>query len=399
MMARLAVLSRITEEPGAITRRSYTPAMRQANELAAGWMREAGMAVREDPAGNICGRAEGLQPGPAVLFASHLDTVKNAGAYDGTLGVVAGIEAVQALREAGLTPPCAVEVAGFSDEEGIRFGATYLGSRALAGTWDPAWCSIRDADGISLAEAMRDFGLDPERAGEAERDPLAFRACYEVHIEQGPVLERANASCGIVTSIAAAKRWTLTIQGEAGHAGTVPMALRRDALVAAAELILETDRYVKSLPPGPTATIGRIEALPGAANCIPGCVRMTLDLRAPDDELLAQAESELFERLHAAARSRGAALFSDCFYSSPARLCAGDPRARIAQAVRALTGREILLTSGAGHDSAALATRWPIAMAFIRCKGGKSHCPQESITAEDAAAASQVLLSVLESYR
>ena len=398
LLDRIDALAAITAEPGRLTRLYLTPEHRRASDLVAGWMREAGMAVAEDAVGNVIGRYEGEAPrGPALLLGSHLDTVRDAGKYDGMLGVVSAIAVVAELNRQGRRLPFAVEVVGFADEEGTRFQSTLIGSRAVAGTFDPAVLDARDADGVTLADAMRAFGLDPAAIPTAARRPQDVLAYAELHIEQGPVLESLGQPVGVVTAIAGATRMAVTVTGTAGHAGTVPMALRRDALAAAAEMVLaveETaggrDRLV--------GTVGRIEAMPGATNVIPGRVRFTIDLRADTDPVRAERQAALLERLHAIAERRGVTIATEVLHDSPAVACHPALMAQFAAAAKAEGLDAPELPSGAGHDAMALTPLAPVAMLFVRCERGISHNPAESVTAEDAEAGARVLFRFVETF-
>ncbi len=269
------------------------------------WMGEAGMTSRIDAAGNVVGRYEGDRPGlPALLIGSHIDTVRNAGKYDGNFGVLAGVAAVAELNRRAERLPFAIEVVGFGDEEGVRFPVTLTGSRALAGTFDPAALAAVDADGIGYAEALRAFGGDPDAIATAAKQPDEVLAYVEVHIEQGPVLEAENLGVGVVTGINGASRFIVRVGGTANHAGTVPMKLRRDALAGAAEMVLAVER--RGLEGTDlVATVGRIEALPGAVNVIPGDAVFTIDLRSPDDAARNAASAAIMGDLEAIAGRRG----------------------------------------------------------------------------------------------
>jgi allantoate deiminase len=395
IMARIDDLADLSESPDHLTRRYLTPEHRQANDLVGRWMRDAGMTVRQDAVGNIIGRYEGVSEGlPAVLIGSHLDTVVMAGKFDGMLGVVTGISCVDELNRQGRRLPYAVEVVGFADEEGVRFHSTYLGSRALAGRFEQTLLERRDADGISLAEAMTAFGLDPARFGEAARRPQDVIAYLELHIEQGPVLENQRLPVGVVASIAGATRLVVDLVGEAGHAGTVPMSLRRDALAAAAECILDVER-VCSETPSVVGTVGQIAAAPGATNVIPGSVQFTVDLRAAEDPNRATALDVLMVLLETAANRRGVAIEIEKVHDAASVPCDVKLSDIIAGAIERSGWRVQRLPSGAGHDAAAMADLAPVGMIFVRCNGGVSHNPAESITAADATAGARVLLQVL----
>ncbi|HYH38220.1 MAG TPA: allantoate amidohydrolase [Azospirillum sp.] len=395
LMERLDAFAAFSAEDGALTRLCFTPPHRAAADRLMEWMREAGMAVHLDPAGTVVGRYEGARPGsPALLLGSHIDTVRNAGKYDGNLGVLAAVEAVAELNRRGERLPFAVEVLGFGDEEGVRFPVTLTGSRAAAGRFDPAALEGRDRDGVRFADALTAFGGDPARIAEAKRDALAY---LEVHIEQGPVLEAEGLPLGIVTAINGATRFTVTVSGMAGHAGTVPMDLRRDALAAAAEMVLAVEARGASAP-GLVATVGRLETFPGAVNVIPGKVVFTVDVRASDDALRRAAVQAIREDCAAIAGRRTVALDIQPGHDADAAPCSPDIVARIEAAVRRAGIRPFRLPSGAGHDAMAFTGVLPMGMLFVRCKGGVSHNPAESITAEDADLAVRVLLDIVRNF-
>jgi allantoate deiminase len=298
IMQRCDALARHSELPGGLTRVFLSPEGRAAGDAVLGWMREAGMRASLDAMGNAVGRYEGERAGlPCLMLGSHLDTVRDAGRYDGMLGVISAIECVDALNRQRKKPPFAIEVIGFGDEEGVRFGTTLLGSRAIAGTLSPEVLETKDAGGKSIADALRDFGLNPDHhLSTVKRKKGDVLAYAELHIEQGPVLEAEGLPVGVVTAINGFSRLRVTLRGEAGHAGTVPMPLRRDALAAAAECVVMVESVARSVPEL-VGTVGRIEAKPGAINVIPGEAQFTVDLRAPLDsvrqEALAEVKSEI----------------------------------------------------------------------------------------------------------
>jgi allantoate deiminase len=395
LMARLEALARFSDDPPALTRLYLAPAYRAAALQVQAWMGEAGMEARIDAVGNVVGRYEGIRPGlPALLVGSHIDTVRDAGRYDGNLGVLAAIEAVAALHAVGERLPFAVEVIAFGDEEGARFPVALTGSRAVAGILDAAALDAEDGDGVSVREALRRFGGDPDAIGGVARSRNEALAYVELHIEQGPVLEAEGLPVGVVTAIAGASRFTVEVTGEAGHAGTVPMRLRRDALAAAAEMILEVERIAVATP-DLVATVGRIEALPGAVNVIPSRVRFTIDIRSADDGVRGDAIAALGQGLADLARRRGVAVRLDRTYDEAAAVCAPWLVGQLEAAVGRSGIRALRLPSGAGHDGLAMARLCPIGMLFVRCKGGISHNPAESITPEDAGVAVRVLLDLL----
>ncbi len=394
LCAQLDALARISSQPDGLTRLVMSAEHRKANDLVASWMRAAGMQVHEDAIGNIIGRYEGLQPdAPALIVGSHLDSVRNAGRFDGPLGVVAAITGVASLQQAGERLPHALEVIGFCDEEGTRFGATMLGSRAVAGTFDSATLALRDDEGISLAEAMWGFGLEPAAIGKAKRLSPEVLGYLELHIEQGPVLESLGLPCAAVTAINGATRLAVTLTGTAGHAGTVPMAGRHDALCAAATCVLAVEETAKAV--GLVATVGRLEVHDAAINVIPGDVHFTIDLRAARDEARLAALAALDAHMRAVCSARGVGIAITKLHELAATPCAPQIIAAIDQACSKLGLASHHLASGAGHDGMAMAELCPIGMIFLRCKGGISHHPDESITAADAGLGASLLLEVM----
>lgn len=394
VMALVDELARFTDEPGRITRLYLSPAHREAAEATLGMMREAGLEAMIDPAGSVVGRLPGRDPAtPAILIGSHIDSVVDAGRFDGNLGVVLGIVAAEALREAG-GPAVPIEVVAFGDEENIRFPTSLSTSQALAGRYDPAWLDGRDGDGVSLREALIRFGGDPEAIPGLARTPGAYRAYLEVHIEQGPQLEAADLSVGVVSAINGITRARACLVGEAGHAGTVPMAMRRDALAGLAEIVGVVER-IGARRLDTVATVGVAQVQPGAINVIPARVDFTLDARAPEDEVRFAMVADIRSEAEAAAGRRGLTLTVEPFMDSPATPM--DPGLVSAfEAAVAACGLPVMrLPSGAGHDAVAMANLCPSAMLFVRCKGGISHNPAESITVEDADAAARVLIETV----
>ena len=364
VLERCAVLGEVSEEPDRLTRRFGTEAMREANALVGGWMAEARLSVREDALGNLAGRREG---GPMTLvLGSHLDTVIDAGRYDGPLGVLAAIEALDRVGSL----PFAVEVVAFADEEGVRFGTTYLGSSVVAGQFRLEWLSLEDDAGVKLSDVVTDVP--------AARDPAELLGYVEVHIEQGPELERLGEPLGVVTAIAGQSHAEVRFAGEAGHAGTVPMGARRDALAGAAEWVLAVEAA------GPVATVGELRVEPGARNVVPGLATLTLDLRDPDDGVRRAAVAGLRDRAGEIAARRGLTLT----WEDRADVAA----IRMDERLTGLLGRDLpRLVSGAGHDAGMMASIAPAAMLFVRCRGGVSHHPDESVEEADVAAALDAL--------
>lgn len=390
VMARCDRLAEISETPGCLTRVYLSPEHMQANTLVGEWMRAAGMRVWQDSVGNICGRYEGLEAGaPALLLGSHLDTVRNAGRYDGMLGVLTAIETVQALHLQQQRLPLAIEIVGFGDEEGTRFGITLLGSRGLTGTWPESWLTHPDGNSITVAQAMADCGLDSGAVHHAARKVSDIVAYLELHIEQGPCLEQEDLALGVVTAINGARRLNCQFVGEAGHAGTVPMTHRKDALAAAAEWVVYIEQTTPEQSHDLVATVGTLQCSPGAVNVIPGEVALTLDIRGPEDKPLAELLSSLLTQGEAIALRRGLTFSADEYYQIPATRCDEGLQAALSRAVTGVQGRSLSLPSGAGHDAIAMAGRWPVGMLFVRCDRGISHHPAEAVQEKDVALAVQ----------
>jgi allantoate deiminase len=394
IMQRIGALAKISDEPGKITRTFASAAMRRANELAAKWMREAGMTPRVDAMGNLIGHYSGRRPDAKVLLlGSHLDTVRNAGKFDGPLGVILAIACVEDLYRQKINLPFAIEVIGFSDEEGVRYQTTYLGSKAIAGLIGARDLKRRDVDGISVADALKNFGCNSAELKLARMNPQKLLGYVEAHIEQGPVLEKENLAVGIVTGIAGQSRFRVSFIGQAGHAGTVPMKLRKDALCAAAEFVLAVESLAQKTK-GLVATIGEIGAEPGASNVIPGQARLTLDLRHASDSIRRRATHGLKQTAVKIAGRRRLKVILEDVHEAAAIVCSKKLSAQLALSVKRYQKRILELPSGAGHDAAVMAKITPVAMLFIQCKGGVSHHPDESARVEDI----QVALDVLNDF-
>src|SRR4051794_23034676 len=392
VLERAVRLAACTEQAGRLTRRFATPALAQAGDHVLGWMRASGMTARRDAIGNVVGRWE--PPGGAagtLVLGSHLDTVRDAGRYDGMLGVLVALACVERLRDA----PFAVEVYGFADEEGVRYGTAYLGSSVVAGTFDPRALDRRDADGVTMADAITAFGGDPAALAAARRDAADLLGYVEVHIEQGPVLEAEDLPVGVVTGIAGQTRAEVAFTGVAGHAGTVPMALRRDALVVAADLVTAADAHARATE-GLVATVGELSVQPGASNVIPGRATLSLDVRHLDDAVRVAAVGALRERAGATAGSFGVDLDWNEVQATGAVGCSAELTAALEAAVADAGVRVVRLPSGAGHDAAVMSRLCDVAMLFVRCAGGISHNPAESVNAEDVAVAIDVTSRLLD---
>lgn len=395
-MKRLDILGAISEEPDRLTRQFATGAMRRAHDEVAGWMKAAGMTVDRDNIGNLRGRFEGGGRGQSTLIlGSHVDTVRDAGKYDGPLGVVVAIAAVQDLHDREKRLPFAIEVIAFADEEGLRFSSTYLGSRALAGAFDPADLDRTDAAGQTMAEAVRAFGGDPSRLSEDEWKGGALLGYIEVHIEQGPVLESLGLPVGVVTAIAGQARYRITFTGSAGHAGTVPMEGRRDALAAAAEFVLAVEREAASRD-GMVATVGQLSVYPAASNVIPGETVLSLDVRHPEEDVRIEGTGQILERAREIAARRGVASAVQLLSENSSVPCSPRLQSLLAKAVEAGGIAPTRLASGAGHDAVTMTALTEVAMLFVRCKGGVSHHPAESVTVQDVSVSIDVLGRFLE---
>jgi allantoate deiminase len=394
VMQRIDALAAVSDESGRLTRTYGSPAMRRANELVAGWMREAGMTVQTDAIGNLIGRYPGSDTGAkSLLLGSHLDTVRDAGRFDGPLGVLTAIACVQKLHDASQRQPFGIEVIAFADEEGVRFHTTYLGSRALAGTLGEAALHRKDADGVTLAEAIRAFGGDPGAIKTCRRDSAKLLGYFEVHIEQGPVLQEKDLPVGVVTAIAGQTRTEAVFHGRAAHAGTTPMALRQDALSAAARFLRDAE-LIATRHPGLVVTCGQIEVRPGASNVIPAFVKLSLDVRHADDAVRFAACELLEITARFVAAHRRVDLDWEIIQATRAVECCPRMTAQLTESVVAHAAKTELLPSGAGHDAAALATITPVAMLFVRCKDGISHHPDESVWEDDV----RVALSVMNDF-
>lgn len=397
LWSRLMELGEIGKrDSGGVTRFSFTPEEQQARVQVIKYMLEAGLEVREDAAGNVIGRLEGTNPqAPAVLTGSHIDTVPDGGKFDGALGVIAAIEALQVMRERGKESVHPIEVIAFTDEEGSRFGFGMIGSRAMAGTLRPEDLEHRDERGVSIAEAMRAAGVDPERVGEAAKLPGEVKAYIELHIEQGKVLESRNSPVGLVTGIAGPLWQQFTLTGQAGHAGATPMNMRKDPMQAAAELLGqiygEAGRY-----PNAVATVGKIRALPGGVNVIPGQVEFSLDLRDIDEADRDSLEAAIRDQAYRICGNRGIGLQIDLLQRVAPAPSSPEVRQAISEAGRA-AGLPSLptLVSGAGHDGMQFSSRWPLGMIFVRSRDGVSHSPEEWSSPEDCASGAEVLYHAL----
>jgi allantoate deiminase len=382
-MQRADLLAAHTEVPGEITRPYGTTSLVRALDTVDGWMREAGLHTSRDAVGSVIGRRG--EPGlPTFVLGSHVDSVRNAGRYDGPLGVLTAIAAAERIR--GDEIGCALEIVCFADEEGLRFRSSYLASRAYTGVLTAEELAVEDEHGVPLADAVRATGGDPARIAGRRSAPPDLAGYLEVHIEQGPVLEARDLPVGVVTAIAGQSRGSVEIQGRAGHAGNTPAELRRDALAGAAELVLEVEAAMRS--GGVIATVGRIENSPNVGNVISGLTTVSYDVRAQDDGTRAAAVDALRTRAAQICSRRGLELEWRPLQDHPAVPMSGRLRAVLRTAIAATGVRPFELPSGAGHDAVSVAKLTPeVAMLFVRCKDGVSHHPDESVREGDVAVA------------
>jgi allantoate deiminase len=394
---RCREMAHITDVPGETTRLFLSPATRDVHTLLLRWMREAGLEGRVDDAGNVRAvRLAADHSAPRLVLFSHIDTIPNAGAFDGPLGVVLALEAIAFLAEEQL--PFAIEVIAFSEEEGIRFGFPFLGSMAATGQVVPATLERRDSQGMSVAEALYGFGLRPQNiARSCALAPGTF-AALEVHIEQGPVLEAEDLSLGVVEAIVGQSRFELTFTGQANHAGTTPMRLRHDALAAAAQWVTDVERYAASYQQL-VATVGQLEVSPGAVNVVPGEVRATLDVRHPKDESRHAAVANLLTKAELAAAQRGVRVSARTMSKQAAVLMNRELTVALEQAAIRAGHETHAMFSGAGHDAMILAPLVPTTMLFVRSPGGLSHHPDETVRVVDVEAALRTVLEFVHGLK
>jgi allantoate deiminase len=389
VMERCELLENISEEPGLLVRPYGSQAMNEVNGIVSDWMHDAGMNTRRDNIGNLIGRYEGTGE-KTLILGSHLDTVRDAGKYDGQLGVMVALACVQQLHDRGERLPFAIEVVAFADEEGLRFGTTFLGSSVYAQAFDRERLKLEDKNGVTLREAVRAFGGDPdvlEKDGRSNGDLLGY---CELHIEQGPVLEEEDLPVGVVTAINGQSRVRVGFVGKAGHAGTVPMKARKDALCAAAQFVLDVETASK-VQPRAVATVGEIQALPGAINVIPGEALLSLDLRHPEDAVRERLRDHFEQRAAEIAASRRCEFSWEVRQETPAVPAEPDLSELLGKAIEESGFPMHRLPSGAGHDAAQMAALTHIAMLFVRCKEGISHNPAESVKKEDVVVAIEVM--------
>ena len=400
LMRQADVLASFTEDAPRVTRTYLSPQHKQAGDYLIGLMRDAGMEAGYDALGNIVGRYAAAMPdAPTVMTGSHQDSVRNAGKYDGLYGILSPIACVKNLHQRGVRLPYNLEVVGFGDEEGVRYGVTLIGSKAMAGAFKPEWLDKQDANGISMRESIRSFGGDPDAWPGLDRRNKGVVAFVESHIEQGPVLLNAGSSVGVVTAIAGATRMNVTVTGLAGHAGTVPMGGRQDALTAAAEMVLAVERHCTERRDSLVGTVGQIKALPGAVNVIPQDVEFSVDVRSGDNAARCAAVEALRAEFAAIAQRRNVKVAATPYFELNAAPCDARLQQAFADAIAAHGITPRYLPSGAGHDAMEFPPVAPMAMLFVRCgNGGISHHPSETMTAEDAEVSTSVLLHFFEHF-
>jgi allantoate deiminase len=394
---RIDALAAITEEKGMITRTFLSDCTLRANQVVAGWMREAGLTTSEDGVANLLGQSSAGPCDLVFLLGSHLDSVRNAGRFDGPLGVVLAIEAVEILRSAGVVLPFSLGVAGFSDEEGVRFQSAYIGSKAFCGLLTLKELTLPDRNGQTLREVLERWSGTEFILPDPRFAPGRLAGFLEVHLEQGPVLESEGLAVGVVTAVAGQLRCRLTWTGKASHAGTTPAPWRRDALAGAAEFIRDVEKGSEKFG-GLMATVGRLAIEPNVSNVVPARVTHTLDVRHQSDSILNVASAWLEHRAGAIARARRLDFTWEVLQATTARECDATLSRRLLGVVERVTGSTRLLPSGAGHDAGILAPLFPVAMLFVRCREGLSHHPDEFVSLEDIGVALQVTVEFLRSW-
>jgi len=403
IISRINRLAAISEDDKGITRRYGTPAAIQAGKIVIEWMQAAGLQTRVDAIGNLYGRRPAADPNAKTLvIASHLDTVVNAGRWDGPLGVLTGLDILESLDRQNIHLPFHIQLIAFCDEEGVRFHTTYLGSKTFAGSLEPATLQRTDEQGITLEQAIRAIGGNPDGLAAEAFPREQLLGYFELHIEQGPVLWEKNIPVAPVTAIAGQIRAELHFTGEAGHAGNDPPAMRRDALCAAAEFILGTENLARasSQPPTPPqppptqpsaasflATVGKLYIPNPASNVIPGETTLSLDIRSADSATLERAHQQLRTLAESLAKKRGLTLTWNLIQSSNPVTCDDRMTRLLADTIRAAGYEPLPLVSGAGHDAVPISAIAAVSMLFVRCYKGISHNPLENVETEDLAAA------------
>jgi hydantoinase/carbamoylase family amidase len=387
-MNRINELAAISETPGMVTRTFGTEAFKQGQALVASWMQQAGLQTRIDNIGNVRGRLAAAHAGAKTLvIASHIDTVINAGKFDGPLGVLMGVDCLEQLIQQNRSLPFHIELIAFSDEEGVRFHTTYLGSKVAAGAFNSLLLTKTDSAGMSLQQVLENMQCRPAAlAGDALPAP-DWLGYFEIHIEQGPVLYEKHIPVAIVTAIAGQKRIAVTFSGEAGHAGTVPMHMRSDALCAAAEFVLATEQFAAGHPQQVVATVGKLDIVHAASNVIPGEVTCTLDLRSAHQPVLLGCYQSIEELAMNIGRRRNIIVKWQPVQETAPVECDAALQSLLRQSIQQAGYNVVELVSGAGHDAVAVSAVSPVAMLFVRCYKGISHNPLENVELQDIAAA------------
>ncbi|MGM0875383.1 MAG: allantoate amidohydrolase [Bacillota bacterium] len=395
ILERIDKLATCSKPSKGVTRLSFTQESRAAENLVIDWMKQAGMSVKKDEMSNIIGRYEGIDPlAPVLMMGSHLDSVVDAGKYDGILGVLAAIEVVQVLSDCGISPIHPIEVISFCDEEGTRFHTTFLGSKAIAGTLVEEDLQQQDDSGISIASALNNIGIDPSKFRAAKRNRKELLGFLELHIEQGPVLQEKQFPCGIVTGFAGASRFMLHIEGKAGHAGTVPLERRKDALVGAAEAIVLIENNAK-LMNCLMATVGKLLVKPGASNVIPGYVSFSLDVRDLNEDRKYSFIQNIFQEIQHICQERKLSFRYEKIFEVPPVSCSEEFVTLIEEVFIENSFPAIHMVSGAGHDTMAMSDITEVGMIFVRCKDGISHHPDEYVSIEDIEIGTRLLLETV----
>ena len=395
-LERLDFLGHISDNPDYLVRTYLSPANRQAAECLLGWMAELGMPTQHLSDGTVRGVLPGAEPeAKPLLLGSHLDTVINAGKYDGALGLIAALAALEELRDQGIELRFPVHLLGFSDEEGVRFQTTYLGSRSVVGPLDLETSARLDAAGHSQAFVLAAEGWHDD-ASDIHYERGSVRGYVELHIEQGRILEEFDEAACVVSGINGQSRLLVTLTGRADHAGTTPMELRRDSLTAAAEAILATEKLAREHP-GLVATVGKIEVLPGSSNSIPQVTSFTLDFRHPVDAERVRLLNALEDSVRKTTGARGLELDWQLVQENDAVVCDAGLTGNLCDALERVTGSRRQLASGAGHDGVAISKVAPIGMIFVRCRAGLSHHPDEYATPADIGVGIRVLVEFLKS--
>ncbi|GLQ72003.1 M20 family metallo-hydrolase [Vibrio penaeicida] len=394
----LSQLAQFSETQEGVTRRPFTVEHRKTLDQLTIWMEQAGLEVRLDNAGTLIGRYNSPVSSKTLLFGSHQDSIRKGGKYDGIMGIVLPIIALKDIIDQGVELPFSVEILAFADEEGVRFPTALIGPRALAGTLDTSVMKLKDADGISIQEAMAQFGLSSDDLGSLIRNPQELLGYLEVHIEQGPILEANDLALGVVSAICGIERHEVQFVGESAHAGTCPMELRKDALSAAALLIAEVEAYARSTPEL-KATVGRLNVEPNVVNAIPSHAAFSIEIRSPNDNVRLAAGAHFHQYAEKLAEERGLDASASKTYEQIAQPCSPVLQSKLQSALSNVGQPDFVLPSGATHDASAMADLTPMGMLFVRSENGLSHNPAEFTTSEDMNLAIEALIELLTNWK